>query len=300
MSLNVIRFSAVSKLFSNGQVAALTDFSLELRLGEVFGLIGPNGAGKTTFLRLLMGLLKPTSGEISWPDEYQARQSFVACVLDAEGIYLDLSIEDNLQFFGALYGIDPIEVGQRAAECLEHFGLHKKLGVLSGTLSKGQRKIVSLCRALLVRPKVLIVDEITANLDPSVQYQLIDYLLRLNQTQGTTIIFSSHDLVHVTRMAKHIVLVAGGCKRLDMDNDAVSRYRSYRWQGDGAMGKLLMEGLARHKVRYFSFDNSAITAVAPDISQLESAFRAMDLPGITRPSEFEPATLEEVFLAYTR
>lgn len=154
--------------------------------------------------------------------------------------------------------------------------------------------------ALLVRPKVLIVDEITANLDPSVQYQLIDYLLRLNQTQGTTIIFSSHDLVHVTRMAKHIVLVAGGCKRLDMDNDAVSRYRSYRWQGDGAMGKLLMEGLARHKVRYFSFDNSAITAVAPDISQLESAFRAMDLPGITRPSEFEPATLEEVFLAYTR
>src|SRR3954451_10512825 len=151
---------------AHGDVLAVDDVSFSVTAGEVYGLLGPNGAGKTTTLRMLLGLLRPTSGRatiqgfssVEHPDEVKRR---VGLVSTSAGLYPHLSVREMLLFFADLYGVGPAHAAGELGRLASLLGLEGLLSRRCVTLSTGQKQRVNLARALIHRPPVLLLDEPT-------------------------------------------------------------------------------------------------------------------------------------------
>ncbi len=190
--------------------------SLSIASGETFGLVGNNGAGKTTFLRLLLNLLRADTGSVLIGQKnvavYDEWKQSTGSYLD-ESFLLDfLTADEYIDFVGSVYGL------QRAAiaEALDPFrpfftdrvlGEHTKL---LRDLSRGNAKKVGIVAAMLIKPRLLILDEPFANLDPGSQIQLKIMLAQLSMTAGATLIISSHDLRHITDVCQRIAILDAG------------------------------------------------------------------------------------------
>jgi ABC-type multidrug transport system ATPase subunit len=198
-------------------VVALDGVDLEINEGEVFGILGPNGAGKTTFFRLLSCLLRPTSGtaEVSGYDivrePMKVRES-VGLLCEEPSLYDKQSVADNLDLFGALYGMGKSGTTVRIKELASLLGFQNLLNKKTGTLSKGQRQKVSLARALLHEPDVLLLDEPTANLDPEVAENVRNSIktLQRDDSKKRTILVSSHNLDEVQRLCGRVAIIDEG------------------------------------------------------------------------------------------
>ena len=200
-----------------GKMRALDDVSFDVRAGETFGLIGPNGSGKTTLIRVLLGMVKPTSGEalvLGWrvPDRRVASQ--IGYMTQASALYSDLSVRENLAFFGALYGLRGKALTQRIAETLTLVDLADRRDSPVGLLSGGMRQRVSLAVGLIHRPRLLFLDEPTVGIDPELRLQFWDYFAQLNQ-QGVTILVSTHHLDEARRCHRLALLRFGKLLALD-------------------------------------------------------------------------------------
>ena len=200
-----------------GKTRALDDISMEVNAGETFGLIGPNGSGKTTLIRTLLGIAAPTSGEAlllgqRMPNRAVSRQ--VGYMSQASVLYSDLSVQENLAFFGALYGLRGKRLSQRIGETLELVDLADRRSVAVGVLSGGMRQRISLAAALIHQPRVLFLDEPTVGIDPELRLEFWDYFARLNQ-QGVTIMVSTHTLDEATRCHRLALLRFGKLIALD-------------------------------------------------------------------------------------
>jgi ABC-2 type transport system ATP-binding protein len=195
------------------QVEALRGVSFAVSRGTTTALLGGNGAGKTTTLSMLLGVLTPTAGTIRVLGEDMARHRHrVLPRLNFTSPYVDLpkrlTVRENLRVFADLYGVRrPVE---RIDELRDEFDLGILLDRPYGELSAGQRTRVSLAKALLNRPEVLLLDEPTASLDPDVGDRMRSYLEDYQRTSGCTMLLASHNMGEVERMCDDVIMLRAG------------------------------------------------------------------------------------------
>lgn len=197
-----------------GKLTALDGLNLEVARGELYGFVGPNGAGKTTTLRIISGLLNADRGNV-WvngigagknPSELKATIGFVP---DFFGIYENLMVDEYLEFFAAAYGIFGKEGRKRADEVLELVGLTEQKKMAVDGLSRGMQQRLCLARAIVHRPKLLVLDEPGSGLDPRTRKDFQSLLQRLCQ-EGYTILISSHILSELADMCTAIGIIDKG------------------------------------------------------------------------------------------
>ncbi len=195
-------------------VEALRDVSIDIEPGEFFGLLGPNGAGKSTLIHCTTGLAQPTSGQISVFGHDAIRnygEARLAVGLAPQEVNLDwfLTVEETLDYHAGYFGVPKRERRERAKELLEAFSLTEKRDERTRTLSGGMKRRLILARALMHRPRLLILDEPTAGVDIELRLELWHYVQRINQ-EGTTILLTTHYLEEAEQLCSKIAFIAEG------------------------------------------------------------------------------------------
>ncbi|HAA49820.1 MAG TPA: ABC transporter ATP-binding protein [Planctomycetaceae bacterium] len=213
----MIKVQDLSKRFPDlhqGEVVALDGVSFSVAAGEVFGLLGPNGAGKTTCLRLLSTVLAPTSGTasvdgcdiVTKPDAVRSRIGFLS---GTTGLYDRMTARETVEYFGQLYGLDDDQLSGRIQEIFTTLSIHDFADTLTGRLSTGMRQKVSIARALIHDPPVLIFDEPTTGLDVLVARAVVDTVETL-KNQGKSIVYSTHIMSEAERLCDRLAIIHRG------------------------------------------------------------------------------------------
>lgn len=199
---------------SYNSFSALDGVSFSIKKGEVFGLLGPNGAGKTTTLRILSGLLKPTSGKamimgkdvVSRPIEVK---SLIGVVPETSNLYPELTCFENLLFAGRLYGMNSEKAKTKADALLELFGLKEKRDVLFAKLSSGMKRRLTMAASLIHDPPVLFLDEPTTGLDVMSARALREIMQSL-KNRGISILLTTHYIEEADRLCDRIAVIVKG------------------------------------------------------------------------------------------
>lgn len=204
----------LKKTYSDGKVKALKGIDLEIKPGQFFGLLGPNGAGKSTLIHTIMGLAMPTSGSASVfgadvVQDYKTARAYAG--FSPQDINLDwfLTVEQTLDFHGGYYGMTKKERKERIDELLKVFSLTDKKKARAMFLSGGMKRRTVIARALMHRPKFLILDEPTAGVDVELRRELWKYVREINK-QGTTILLTTHYIEEAEELCDQIALINGG------------------------------------------------------------------------------------------
>jgi len=188
----VIRATGLRKTFRTR--VALDGLDLAVEQGRLYGLAGPNGAGKTTLIRTLCGLLRPDEGEarlLGWQMPSVRVRSQLGYMPQDFAVYDDLTVLENLEFFGGLYDLSRKQIRERAGELLDLVDLSDRRDEKTGTLSGGMRRRVSLAISLLHKPRLAFLDEPTAGVDPKLRRSFWDHFSRLSE-QGVTLVVTTH------------------------------------------------------------------------------------------------------------
>ena len=209
--MNAIEVRQLTRRF--GAFVAVNDLSFDVRQGEIFGFLGSNGAGKSTTIRMLCGLLRPTSGSArvggldvgSRPEAVKRRIGYMS---QRFSLYEKLTVDQNIAFFGGIYGLDRERLSARRASVLEMAGLKGREGMLTGALSGGWRQRLGLGCAILHEPPIVFLDEPTGGVDPLSRrafWRLIDELAG----KGTTVLVSTHYLDEAEHCHRIAIIHAG-------------------------------------------------------------------------------------------
>ncbi|HLV35568.1 MAG TPA: ABC transporter ATP-binding protein [Spirillospora sp.] len=209
----IIQTRALTRQF--GTLTAVSDLTLEVYQGEVFGFLGHNGAGKTTTIRLLNGILAPTSGSatvlnLSPQNDGRALRQRTGVLTESPALDERLSGYANLSIYADLYSVPAADKASRIAHLLETFGLADRAGEKVGGYSKGMKQRLALARALIHNPEILFLDEPTAGLDPIVTRQVHDMIIRLSREEGRTIFLCTHNLAEAQRLCNRIGVMERG------------------------------------------------------------------------------------------
>ena len=212
MTAPLLRVDNLHKAFGTRQAVDAVSFSLDK--GQTLGLIGPNGAGKSTTVSLICGLLKPDQGEVRIDGALMAQGNSAAkrtigLVPQDLALYEDLSARDNLRIFGALYGLKGALLKTRCAQVLDLVQLSDRMADKPATFSGGMKRRLNIAAALLHDPQLLILDEPTVGVDPQSRNAIFDSLEELKR-QGRSLIYTSHYMEEVERLADHIVIIDHG------------------------------------------------------------------------------------------
>ena len=203
----------LKKVYTKQSIAAVDEVSFSLKEGEILGLLGPNGSGKTTTIQMLLGTLLPTSGSIEYfgSDFFKNRSSALQHIAFAStytSLPFVLTVEENLRFYGRLYGLD--NAMERAKPLLERFGIYDKINQKVAALSAGQITRLMLVKAFFAGPKVVLLDEPTASLDPDVSRDVCSFLLEERKRTGVSILFTSHKMEEVAECCDRVIVLKDG------------------------------------------------------------------------------------------
>jgi ABC-2 type transport system ATP-binding protein len=206
MSLQLDR---VTKRF--GTVTAVNDVTLTIPEGNLFGFLGANGAGKTTTFRMIIGLLEPTEGTITWNGEKidYSKSHLIGYLPEERGLYPKLKVKEQLIYLGRLRGMDKTTIIKEMKAWLERFNVPEYADKRVEELSKGNQQKIQFIAAVLHKPKLLILDEPFSGLDP-VNVELLKEAVVDLKNSGTTIVFSSHRMEHVEELCEHLCIMHRG------------------------------------------------------------------------------------------
>ncbi len=219
--MSIIKTKDLNKIYDADTIPvhAVNDVNLEFNEGEFTAIIGPSGCGKTTLLNLLGGLDTPTSGEViidginitklNSREIIDFRLRNIGFVFQAYNLVPVLTAKENVEFIMQLQGVSKEKREIRVLQLFEQIGLSDRLNNRPGKLSGGQQQRVAVARALASKPKFILADEPTANLDSKSTNNLLDIMLRLNESEKTTFIFSTHDSRVINRARRLVTLDDG-------------------------------------------------------------------------------------------
>ncbi len=204
---------SLKKTYDSG-TEALKGIDLQIPKGSFFGLLGPNGAGKSTLIHCVMGLSIPTGGTATVfghdvVSDYQAARALVGLAPQETNLDWFLSVEETLDYHGGYYGMPKKQRRERIDELLEAFSLTEKRKARSMFLSGGMKRRVILARALMHRPKMLILDEPTAGVDVELRLELWQYMKKVNK-EGTTILLTTHYIEEAEQLCDNLALINHG------------------------------------------------------------------------------------------
>ncbi|MCQ5340693.1 MAG: ABC transporter ATP-binding protein [Candidatus Methanomethylicia archaeon] len=294
-----IEISGLTKKF--GDFIAVDHLDLKVYKGEIFGLLGPNGAGKTTTIRMLCGLMAPTEGSIkilgyNIPEQRNEAIRKIGYMAQRFSLYEDLTVYENMEFYGKLYGLKESLLRERILKLLDFLELSEFKDRLAGKLSGGMKQRLALGVALIHNPSLLILDEPTAGVDPSLRRAFWNYFRSLNK-EGTTILVTTHymdeaeNCDRIGLMSKGKLIAIGSpreLKRKAFGGDVIE----LKIKGD--INSLPLKILETRKEN----DITIVRAVLNDISkELPNIFNLLDSYNIKLIS-VEPIniSLEEVFI----
>ncbi len=212
ITVDAIRCEDLSRSYDDFE--AVKAIKMNVTEGSLHGLVGPNGAGKTTIIKMICGIIPPTSGN-AWVSGYdistetQKVKASIGYLAEQSYLYEDMEVAEYLAFFASIYGMGK-EQGLKSAQAItKDLGISDRMESQIGTLSKGLQRRVAISRALLHDPSVLIFDEVTSGLDPVSSQQIRKYLKDLPQ-KGKTVLLSTHDLYEADVMCDEATILAAG------------------------------------------------------------------------------------------
>lgn len=213
MTSQVIQTRELTRDFKTTR--AVDSLTMEVEQGAIFGFLGPNGAGKTTTIRLLLGLLEPTSGTATVlgcdtrTHAGQIREK-TGALLEHTGLYERLTAYDNLEFYGRVWQLSASERAARIHELLAHLGLWERRHETVSTWSRGMKQKLAVARTLLHRPQLIFLDEPTSGLDPIAAAALHEDLTALTANDGVTIFLTTHNLAEAEKLCSHVAVIRAG------------------------------------------------------------------------------------------
>jgi ABC-2 type transport system ATP-binding protein len=202
------------------QIVAVDGISFAIAAGEIVGLLGPNGAGKTTTVNMILGVLEPSGGNITIDgvDLLRRRSAALACT-NFSAVYAalpgNLSVEENLRVFGLLYEVPDIR--RRIEDLLARFDLVRFRGTKAGVLSSGEQTRLTLAKAFLNRPKLLLLDEPTASIDPATARDIRATIRAFAEENGSAVLWTSHNMYEVEEVCHRVLFMSHGRVLLEGD-----------------------------------------------------------------------------------
>lgn len=228
--MSLIELKQINKYYD--QKHAVKNISLNIEKQEIVAVLGSNGAGKSTTIKMICGLLKPTSGDLhifgkTYEKDSNYIRKHIGYMPEESATYLDVSVMEYLLFFSRLLDIKDDEAKRTINKYADLLDIHAEKMQL-GELSKGMRRKVLIIRSLLNDPDLLIYDEPASGLDPQTSQIILDTLLKL-KSKGKTIIFSSHNLEHVRKISDRIIIIKEGIKVADesKENLQINHKKTY-------------------------------------------------------------------------
>lgn len=218
MSPEILKLENISKVYKD--VEAVRGVSFSVNAGEIVGLLGPNGAGKTTTITMILGLLTPTSGTIKiFSKDFEKNRGEIHEKMNFAAVYAqlpsNLSVSQNLFIFGNLYGV--LNLKKRIQETLQDFDLEQYKDTRCGLLSSGEQSRLNLAKALINNPKLLLLDEPTASLDPSASQIIRTRIRDYAKENQAGILWTSHDMNEITQVCGRVLFISHGKILLEGD-----------------------------------------------------------------------------------
>ncbi|GAA2769793.1 ABC transporter ATP-binding protein [Nonomuraea dietziae] len=290
----MIEIEALTKMYGSAQVRAVDEVSLHIPAGSVFGFLGPNGAGKTTTIKMLAGLLTPTSGQVRLGGFDVVRQrsaamaQFGAVLEGSRNVYWSLSAWQNLMYFGRLKGLRKAQVSERAEDLLSGLGLWERRDDKVGGFSRGMQQKVAIATALIADPPIVLLDEPTLGLDVEATRVVKDWIAELARELGTTILLTSHQLDVVQELCDRVAVIRRG--RLVADLPTRELLAGFR---ERDKYEIRIEGAAPRRVRRRHprgrhHDERAGERSARGVRRGRAPARARGRPGVADPGAARP------------
>jgi ABC-2 type transport system ATP-binding protein len=290
-----------------GELVAVRDLSLEVKRGEIFGILGPNGAGKSTTIRMLCGILDPSSGSgrVVGHDittEPEAIKQRIGYMTQRFSLYEDLSVEENLTFYAGIYGVAWGRRRARIQQSLEALGLSERRKQLAGTLSGGWKQRVALASATIHQPPLLFLDEPTAGVDPVSRREFWERIHAL-AASGTTIIITTHYMDEAERCHRLAFIFSGQLLDVGTPGEIVARRGLTAVELDverpHEAAALLRESDAIDEVAHFGALLRVIVRGAREPETITRELLASSGLAIRRVGPSRP-TLEDAFVSMVR